>query len=38
MNPAVLNEPLYNPSICFRLFQINTICQSLPLSKEGTYF
>lgn len=39
MNSAVLNELLYNPSICLRLFQINTTCQSLPPpSKEGTYF
>lgn len=39
MNSAVLNELLYNPSICFRLSQIKTICQSLPpLSKKGTYF
>lgn len=39
MNSAVLKELLSNPSICFRLPQINTICQSLPpLSKKGTYF
>lgn len=39
MNAAVLNELLYNPSICLRVPQINSICQSLsPLSKKGTHF
>lgn len=39
MNSAVLNELLYNPSICLRLFQINTTCQSLPppLKREGIF-
>lgn len=39
MNAAVLNELLYNPPICLRLSQINSICQSLsPFSKKRTYF